>query len=143
MCVLWEEERSSSTSRTCYRGLQKASWAGWYPTGRGDQAELPCTSPRAGSHRKFYFLVNAHRAVPCVDVIPLLISPAAFTENPYELTRKECLEGGRADLMSLGGRRVYKFTGELSLCAVEGRAGCACAAPSWNQLLFPGTATSL
>lgn len=64
---------------------------------------------------------------------------SAFTENPYELTPKEHSEGGRARLVPSDGRRVCRFSGE----PWQEGFGCACAAPSWNQLLFPGTATSL
>lgn len=124
MCILWEEE-SSSTNRTCSKGLQKASWAGWYPTGKEDQSELPCTSPRAGSHRKFYFLVNAHRAVPCMDVIPLLIAHPAFTEDPYELTWKEHFEGRQGSFNVFWwkeGLQIHRGAATLS----HGRKGWLC-----------------
>lgn len=124
------------------QGLEGASWARIPQAGRENQSELPCTSPPAGPHCKFYFLVNARREVPCVDGIPLLVSRPAFKKILMNSLRKNILrEAGLTECLLVEGG----FTNSQESCqrAVEGWAGCACAAPSWNQLLFPGTATSL
>lgn len=156
--ILWSggectkpQRASSARSRAAARA-QLATGAGKsllgsYPTGRDDQSELPCTSPRAGSHWKFYFLVNAHRAVPCVHVIPLPISHPVFTENPHELTQREHLEGGRAPTVSQGGRRVCRSPGELSvkgwLCMCSSELDSAPVSRHCHVPLKQGTAVIL